>query len=99
MDPETLEAGYEWTYRRFFTPQSIWARRPEDSSAVAPYLAMTYLYKHSQPLWAFLIRHRLVQAAWRPLVELNRLKHLHHRRKLEAQPKPAPGLVMLEPAS
>jgi hypothetical protein len=41
-----------------------------------------YLYKHANRLWPFLIRHQLVHAAWRPLVELARRRHMRTRRKL-----------------
>ncbi len=47
MSPEELEAGYAWIYHRLFSHASIWRRRPEDWRAVAPYLAMSYLYKRS----------------------------------------------------
>lgn len=82
MTPEELEQGYAWIYQRLFSHASIWRRRPEDWRAVAPYLAMSYLYKRSNPLWRFLIRHNLVHAAWRPLVELSRLRHLRFRKRL-----------------
>ncbi len=97
MDPETLERGYSWCYQRLFSPGSIWRRRPEEASAVVPYLAMTYLYKHSNRLWEYLIRHRLVHAAWRPLVEASRLRQLRTRRKLESGgPRTATELRVLE---
>ena len=79
MSPEELELGYAWCYRRLFSYGSIWRRRPRKAAAVPPYLAMTYLYKRSNRLWAFLIRHRLVAALWRPLVELSRRRHLKWR--------------------
>ena len=47
-----------------------------------PYLAMSYLYKRSNRLWHFLIRHRLTALVWRPLVELTRRRHLKFRRRL-----------------
>ncbi len=86
MTPEELEEGYAWIYQRLFSHASIWRRRPEDWQAVPPYLAMSYLYKRSNRLWHFLIRHHLVHAVWRPLVELTRLRHLHFRNRLERQP-------------
>jgi hypothetical protein len=86
MTPEELEAGYEWCYERLFTHASIWDRRPADWRAVPAYLGMTYLYRKSNPLWWFLIRHRLTAAVWRPLVEFTRLRHLALRRKLAAEP-------------
>jgi len=85
MTPEELEEGYAWLYRRLFSHASIWRRRPEDSRAVPPYLAMSYLYKRSNRLWRFLIRHHLVHAVWSPLVELTRLRHLRYRRQLAAR--------------
>ena len=87
MTPEELEEGYAWLYRRLFSHASIWRRRPEDSRAVPPYLAMSYLYKRSNRLWRFLIRHHLVHAVWSPLVELTRLRHLRYRRQLAAVPR------------
>jgi radical SAM superfamily enzyme YgiQ (UPF0313 family) len=88
MDPETLEAGYAWCYERLFSHASIWKRRPPDRSAILPYLGMTYLYKHANPLWEFLIRKRLVSLVWRPLVEATRWRHLRYRRRLETMPVP-----------
>jgi len=82
MSPEELEDGYAWIYRRLFSHASIWRRRPADWRAVAPYLAMSYLYKRSNRLWRFLIRHHLVHTVWRPLVELTRLRHLRFRKRL-----------------
>ena len=83
MTPEQLAEGYAWCYRRLFSLASIWRRRPEQAAAVPPYLAMSILYKRSNPLWHFLIRHRLTGAAWRPLVEVTRRRHLRFRRRLE----------------
>lgn len=91
MEPEELERGYAWCYERLFSHASIWHRRPEDASAVPPYLAMTYLYKHSNTLWEWLIRRRLVTAAWKPLVHATRWRHVRYRKRLEAQPLPAEG--------
>jgi radical SAM superfamily enzyme YgiQ (UPF0313 family) len=82
MTPDELEEGYAWIYRRLFSHASIWRRRPEDWHAVAPYLAMSYLYKRSNRFWHLLIKHNLVHAVWRPLVELTRLRHLRFRKKL-----------------
>lgn len=84
MSPEELEQGYSWMYRRLFSHASIWRRRPADGWAVAPYLAMSYLYKRSNRLWRLLIKHHLVHAAWRPLVEVTRLRHVQFRAKLAA---------------
>lgn len=84
MAPEELEQGYAWIYQRLFSHTSIWRRRPEDWLAVAPYLAMSYLYKRSNRFWRLLIKRHLVHAAWWPLIELTRLRHLSYRRKLSA---------------
>jgi hypothetical protein len=43
---------------------------------------MAYLYKKSNWLWPVLIRHRLTHWAWRPLLELSRVRHLWYRRRL-----------------
>jgi radical SAM superfamily enzyme YgiQ (UPF0313 family) len=85
MEPEELEQGYEWMYRRLFSHASIWARRPEDWRSVAPYLGMAYLYKRSNLLWRHLIERRMVQPLWRPLIELSRLRHLRYRKELESR--------------
>ena len=85
MSPEELEEGYAWIYQRLFSYASIWKRRPQHWPAVPPYLAMSYLYKRSNRLWRFLIRHHLVHTIWRPLVEVTRLRHLQFRRKLAGQ--------------
>ncbi len=85
MTPDELEAGYAWTYRRLFSHASIWRRRPEDWRAVPPYVAMSYLYKRSNRFWHLLIKHDLVHALWRPLVELTRIRHLRFREQLAAQ--------------
>lgn len=84
MSPEELEHGYAWTYQRLFSNASIWRRRPRDRRAVAAYMAMSYLYKRSNPLWHFLIKHDLVQTVWRPLIELSRWRQLSFRGRLEA---------------
>lgn len=82
MSAATLEEGYAWCYQRLFSHRSIWQRRPQDASAIAPYLAMSYLYKRSNWLWKFLIQHQLTAAVWRPLVECTRRRHLKFRRRL-----------------
>jgi radical SAM superfamily enzyme YgiQ (UPF0313 family) len=84
MSPEELEHGYAWIYERLFSHSSIWRRRPEDWRAVPAYLAMSYLYKRSNRLWHLLIKHDLVHAVWRPLVELTRVRHLRYRQRLAA---------------
>jgi len=94
MTPEELEAGYAWIYRRLFSAHSIWARRPRDWRAVAPYLAMSVLYKRSNPLWRFLIARRWTQAAWRPLIELSRRRQLRLRARLAAGARGSTGTVV-----
>ncbi len=88
MSPDELERGYAWCYRRLFSHSSIWRRRPRKAAAVPPYIAMTYLYKRSNRLWAFLIRHRLVAALWRPLVEVSRRRNLEFRATLLQRSRP-----------
>jgi radical SAM superfamily enzyme YgiQ (UPF0313 family) len=83
MSPEQLAEGYAWCYERLFSHRSIWRRRPADWTAVPAYLAMSYLYKRSNQLWHFLIRHRLTATVWRPLVEFTRRRHLRFRQRLE----------------
>jgi radical SAM superfamily enzyme YgiQ (UPF0313 family) len=84
MTPDELLLGYDWLYRRLFSHASIWRRRPASVSAALTYLAGCYLYKRSNRLWRFLIKHRLVRQAWQPLVELTRLRHLAYRQGLQA---------------
>ncbi len=92
MSPDELEQGYAWIYQRLFSHASIWRRRPADWRAVAPYLAMSYLYKRSNRFWRFLIKHHLVHAVWRPLIELTRLRHVRFRAELVANEAPGrPG--------
>jgi radical SAM superfamily enzyme YgiQ (UPF0313 family) len=96
MSPEELEHGYAWMYQRLFSHASIWRRRPEDWRSVVPYLGMSYLYKHSNRFWRFLIQHHLVHAAWRPLVELTRIRHVRFREKLAAsQASNLPGAAVV----
>ena len=85
MTPDELEEGYEWLYRRLFSHASIWRRRPADKQAIAPYLAMSYLYKRSNRIWHLLIKHDLVHTVWRPLIEFSRLRHLRFRSRLAQQ--------------
>lgn len=85
MTPEQLAYGYGWAYQRLFSLRSIWRRRPSDWRAVTPYLAMSLLYKRSNRLWHFLIRHRLTGRVWRPLMQWSRYRHLRFRRRLAAQ--------------
>ena len=96
MPPEELEAGYAWIYQRLFSHASIWRRRPADWRAIAPYLAMSYLYKRSNRFWRFLIQHDLVHAVWSPLVDLTRRRHLSFRQRLagnEIASQAAPAIV------
>ncbi|MBK9967245.1 MAG: radical SAM protein [Holophagales bacterium] len=86
MTPKELAEGYASCYRRLFSNASIWKRRPQDPVAVAPYLAMSYLYKRANPLWRLLIRQRLTARAWQPLVEETRRRHLQFRRRLAERP-------------
>ncbi len=85
MTPEALEEGYAWIYERLFSHASIFRRRPESMHAVAPYLAMSYLYKRANRFWPTLIRNRAVHAMWRPLVEVSRRRHLRYRDELLAR--------------
>jgi hypothetical protein len=82
MEPEELEQGYAWLYRRLFSHASIWRRRPESAGAVLPYLGMSYFYKRANWLWPWLVRHRLTHALWAPLVEASRRRHVRYRRTL-----------------
>lgn len=84
MSCEQLDRGYAWCYDRLFSHRSIWKRRPADRKAVPAYLAMSYLYKRSNRFWHLLIKHRLTAAAWRPLIEHSRRRHLKLRAHLEA---------------
>ena len=96
MTPVELEQGYAWIYHRLFSLASIWRRRPQQWQAVAPYLAMSYLYKRSNRFWHLLIKHDLVNPVWRPLVELTRWRHVRYRRQLEQQTlvTAAPGQIV-----
>jgi radical SAM superfamily enzyme YgiQ (UPF0313 family) len=84
MSAEQLQLGYDWMYRRLFSHQSIWRRRPAALSALPGYLAGCYLYKRSNRVWHWLIRKRLVRRVWRPLVQLTRWQHLAFRKQLQA---------------
>ena len=91
MTPRQLEDGYAWLYEHTFSLSSIWRRRPSQAAAVAPYLAMSMLYKRSNPLWKTLIQHRRVHAVWRPMVEITRARHLLYRRQLAESAPPPTG--------
>lgn len=82
MTAEELQLGYDWLYRRLFSLKSIWARRPAQPAAVLPYMAMSILYKRSNRLWHFLIKHRLVHVVWSPLVHITRWRHVRFRKRL-----------------
>jgi radical SAM superfamily enzyme YgiQ (UPF0313 family) len=100
MTVDELAEGYAWIYETLFTARSIWRRRPEDWHAVAPYLAMSWLYKRSNRLWHRLIRHDLTASAWGPIVELTRRRHLKFRAKLAAAPDSVQwGAVFGRPAA
>jgi len=83
LSVEQLAEGYAWCYKQLFSTASIWRRRPQDWRAVPSYLAMSFLYKRSNRLWHLLIRHRLTHAAWLPLIEVTRRRHLRFRKRLE----------------
>lgn len=87
MSAAQLARGYAWCYHRTFSHTGIWRRRPADWRSVPAYLAMSYLYKKSNWLWPLLIQSGFTAAAWRPLVELSRRRHLAYRRKLERHPE------------
>ncbi|MGA8762437.1 MAG: hypothetical protein WB562_06065, partial [Candidatus Sulfotelmatobacter sp.] len=44
--------------------------------------AMSYLYKRSNRIWHWLIKHNLVNPVWKPLVEMTRWRHVRYRRRL-----------------
>lgn len=92
MTVDELADGYAWCYRRLFSHASIWKRRPTDWRAVAPYLAMSYLYKRSNWIWHLLIRHDLTARVWGPLIEWTRRRHVRFRARL-ARRAAAPGAV------
>ena len=98
LTPRQLAEGYAWCYRRLFSHRSIWRRRPSDLASVLPYVAMSYLYKRANPLWHQLIRRRLTAAAWRPLVEWTRRRHLRFRRRLASTPAPTADTNTVVPA-
>ncbi len=85
MSPEELFEGYQKTYQKLFSLPSIWRRRPEKVTSVPAYLAAALLYKRSNLLWHFLIKHRLTRRVWAPLVEISRKRNLAFRKQLEAE--------------
>ncbi len=85
MTPEELAEGYAWCYERLFSHAlDLAAAARATGGRCPPYLAMSYLYKRSNRLWHLLIRHRLIAAVWRPLVELTRRQRFRSARRLEA---------------
>lgn len=82
MTVEQLAEGYAGAYRRLRSLGSIWRRRPPGLATLPGYLAGSCLYKRGNFLWPVLIRHRWTAAAWRPLVELTRRRHLAFRARL-----------------
>jgi radical SAM superfamily enzyme YgiQ (UPF0313 family) len=93
MTPEQLAAGYAWSYERLFSHRSIWRRRPHDSAAVLPYLAMSYLYKRSNRFWYPLIRFRLTGRVWSPLVAWTRRRHVRFRERLASREPGGAGVA------
>jgi len=85
LSEEELLLGYDWLYRKLFSPASIWERRPVAWPDVPTYLAGAYLYKHANWMWRFLIQHQLVHAAWHPLVEAARRRHLSLAKRLDSE--------------
>jgi len=85
MTADQLVSGYKESYRRLFSLRSIWKRRPSKVTSVPAYLAATLLYKRSNMFWHLLIKFRLTNIVWRPLVELSRRRNLSFRKKLRAQ--------------
>ena len=85
MSPMELADGYAWCYERLFSHKSIWRRRPQDFHALPAYLGMSYLYKRSNRIWHWLIKHRQTARVWQPLVEVTRRRHLKFRARLERE--------------
>jgi radical SAM superfamily enzyme YgiQ (UPF0313 family) len=99
MSPAQLQQGYAWCYDQLFSHRSIWRRRPTDSTAVLPYLAMSYLYKRSNIFWHALIQRRLTARVWRPLIDASRRRHLKFRARLPAIDDPSDELQGLRAES
>jgi hypothetical protein len=57
---------------------------------VAPFLAMSNLYKRPNGLWHPLIRRRLTGLAWRQRVEWTRRRPWRFRRRPATRSEPAP---------
>lgn len=99
MTSGELQLGYDWLYRRLFSLRSIWRRRPQQTTAILPYLAMSCLYKRSNRIWHLLIKHRAVHRVWAPLVNWTRIRHLAFRERLDRaglaeSPTGTPGSVV-----
>ncbi len=78
-----------------------WELNTERTDKLAPggmrsYLAMGLLYKKTNWLWPWVIRHRLTHTLWHPLVEASRLRHLHYRKEL-IRSRAMPGGVVVAP--
>ena len=91
MTEEQLADGYAYAYRETFSWRGILARRPRGISEAIQYVAMSVLYKQSNRLWPWLIRHRLTHRAWAPLVSMAAARHRKFREKLRATPEPVLG--------
>jgi len=85
MSCEELKFGYDSIYRNLYSLSSTWKRRPEKITSVSAYLLASILYKKSNVLWHFLIKNRLTNIVWAPLIELSRLRNLQYRKQLMAQ--------------
>jgi len=85
MSEQQLADGYRWCYRHLFTLGSIWRRRPERSSEVFPFLAMSMLYKRANLFWPWLIKFGLTHRVWNPLVEITRQRHVRFRKVLDQE--------------
>lgn len=84
MTPDELEAGYARCYRELFSLPSIWRRRPAVTRQIPGYLAMSLLYKKTNWLWPWLIRHQLAHRFWQPLIRAAQWQHVRSRRRQEA---------------
>jgi hypothetical protein len=66
-----MESRGHVNLQRLFSHASIGRRRLEDWRAVAPYPAMSYLYKRSNRFGIFLIRRDPVYTVCRPSIDVN----------------------------
>jgi len=90
MSPEELEHGYA-SSTSFHTLLFGDATPPIGAPLLRIWRCLT-LYKRSNRFWRLLIKHHLVHAVWRPLVELTRLRHVRFRQELAAsEPLNRPG--------